>query len=101
MLRRYAIRQIERAKEEAVDPWLRKLNERYAVIQNTGGKCRVVEEVMDHTMKSESRLTRITFEDSPQLLDAPAGPSWNGSQGLPQDDGGRQMVAEASAETAI
>ena len=59
---RYAIRQIERAKEEAIDPWLRKLNERYAVIQNTGGKCRVVEEVMDHTMK-RSRLTRITFED--------------------------------------
>jgi hypothetical protein len=59
---RYAIRQIERAKEEAIDPWLRKLNEKYAVVGNTGGKCRVIEEVMDHTMK-RSRLTRITFED--------------------------------------
>lgn len=59
---RYAIRQIERAKEEAVDPWLRKLNEDYAVIMNMGGKCRVVEEVMDHSM-NRSRLTRISFED--------------------------------------
>lgn len=59
---RYAIRQIERAKEEAVDPWLRKLNEEYAVIMNIGGKCRVVEEIMDHTLK-RSRLTRISFDD--------------------------------------
>jgi hypothetical protein len=59
---RYAIRQIERAKEEAIDPWLRKLNEQYAVIANIGGKCRVVQEIMDHTMR-RGRLTRITFED--------------------------------------
>ena len=59
---RYAIRQIERAKEEAIDPWLRKLNERYAVILNIGGKCRVVEEIVDHSLK-RSRLTRLRFED--------------------------------------
>lgn len=59
---RYAIRQIERAKEEAVDPWLRKLNEGYAVIMNWGGKCRVVEEVLDPAMK-RTRLTKISFED--------------------------------------
>ena len=59
---KYAVRQIERAKEEAVDPWLRTLNERYAVIGNIGGKCRVVEEVMDYALK-RSRLTRQSFDD--------------------------------------
>lgn len=57
-----AVRQIERAKEYAIDPWLQKLNERHAVIRNLGGKCRVVEEVMDHTL-GRSRLTRQSFED--------------------------------------
>lgn len=59
---KYAIRQMERAKEYAIDPWLQKLNERHAVIRNLGGKCRVVEEVMDHTL-GRPRLTRQSFED--------------------------------------
>lgn len=59
---KYAIRQIERAKEEAVDPWLRRLNEQFAVIGNIGGKCRVVEEVMDYAL-SRTRLTRQSFDD--------------------------------------
>lgn len=59
---KYAIRQIARAKEEAIDPWLRKLNERYAVIGNIGGKCRVIEEVNDPAL-GRSRLTRQSFED--------------------------------------
>lgn len=42
---KYALRQIERAKEEAVDPILRELNDRHAVICNLGSKCRVIEEV--------------------------------------------------------
>lgn len=60
--RRYALRQIERAKEEADDPWLRQLNERYCVIGNIGGKCRVVEEVRDEMM-GRSRYTKKSFED--------------------------------------
>lgn len=59
---KYAIRQIERAKEEVVDPWLRKLNEEFAVIENMGGKCRVIEEVMDYGL-NRTRLSRQTFED--------------------------------------
>lgn len=59
---RYAIRQIERATEEIVDPWLRKLNEKYAVIRNIGGKCRVVQEIEDPAL-NRSRLTRMSFED--------------------------------------
>jgi len=59
---KYALRQIERAKEEAVDPWLRKLNERFAVIGNMGGRCRIVEEVFDAALKRH-RLTKQSFDD--------------------------------------
>lgn len=45
----YARRQIERAREYAVDPQLAEFNNRYAVVQNTGGgTCRIVyEEELD------------------------------------------------------
>lgn len=59
---RYALRQIERAKEDAINPALRELNERFAVIGNIGGKCRVVEEVVDRVL-NRTRLTRQSFED--------------------------------------
>lgn len=57
---RYALRQIARAREFAVDPLLAELNSRYAVIQNIGGKCRVVQEVETH---GRMALTHITFGD--------------------------------------
>lgn len=58
----YAARQIQRAREEAIDPWLRKLNEEHAVIEDIGGRCRVVSEVMDFALK-RPRLSRQSFED--------------------------------------
>lgn len=36
---KYAIRQIERAKEEVEEPWLRKLNEMHFVVANHSGDC--------------------------------------------------------------
>ena len=60
----YALRQIERAHEEAVDPWLRKLNEKHAVIGNMGGKCRIIEEVIDRGRPDgRTILTKQSFED--------------------------------------
>lgn len=59
---RYAIRQIERAKENAVDPQLRELNERHAVVENLGGRCRVIEEVMDPAF-NRTALTMQSFDD--------------------------------------
>ena len=59
---RYAIRQIERAKEFLVDPWLMKLNAKYAVIQSLGGRCRIIGEVMDHALK-RPKLIKMSFED--------------------------------------
>lgn len=59
---RYALRQIQRAREDAINPALRELNEKHAVIGNTGGRCRIIEEVMDHALK-RPRLTMQSFED--------------------------------------
>lgn len=58
----YALRQIERAHEEAIDPWLRRLNEKYAVILDIGGKCRIIREVWDPAMK-RTRISKQSFED--------------------------------------
>lgn len=58
----YVARQIQRAHEEAIDPWLRKLNEDHAVIEDIGGKCRVISEVMDFALNRE-RISRQSFED--------------------------------------
>ena len=59
---RYARRQIERAREEAIDPMLLELNERHAVIADIGGKCRIVSEVYDHAMQ-RTRISFQSFED--------------------------------------
>ena len=58
----YALRQIERAKEEAVDPWLRMLNEKHAVIADIGGKCRIISEVMDPAL-NRTKISKQSFED--------------------------------------
>lgn len=58
---RYALRQIERAKEDAIDPALRELNDRHAVIRNFGGQCVVVEEVECPVLK-RATLTKMGFD---------------------------------------
>lgn len=58
---RYALRQIERAREQAVDPNLREFNDRHAVIENFGGKCVVIEEIFDDQIK-RFRLTKQGFD---------------------------------------
>lgn len=58
----YAARQIQRAREEAIDPNLRQLNEDHAVIEDIGGKCRVISEVMDHALQ-RTRISRQSFDD--------------------------------------
>jgi hypothetical protein len=59
---KYAIRQIERAHEEAIHPKLRELNEKHAVIGDIGGKCRVISEVYEPVMK-RSKISRQSFDD--------------------------------------
>ncbi len=57
-IEKYAIRQIEQAHEHAIDPWLRKLNSKHAVIGNLGGKCMVIEESYCEALKRD----RITYQ---------------------------------------
>lgn len=58
---RYAMRQIQRGREQAIDPVLREFNDRHAVIANSfGGKCVVIEETWDATV-NRSRLTMQSF----------------------------------------
>ncbi len=59
---KYALRQIGRGRDEAVDPWLRRFNDRYAVIGNLGGKCRIVYEELDLAL-DRTVLVRQSFED--------------------------------------
>lgn len=58
---RYALRQIERAAEEAVNPMLRELNDKHAVIRNFGGQCVVVEEMVCPILKRPT-LTKMGFD---------------------------------------
>ena len=63
---RYATRTIARAKEEAIEPALRELNERHAVISNWGGKCVVIEELEDAIYDGRTRFSpqgRAAFND--------------------------------------
>ena len=41
---RYALRQIKQAKESIIDPALCHLNDRYALIESVGGRCRIARE---------------------------------------------------------
>lgn len=58
----YATRQIQRAREMAIDPVLAELNGKHAVISDVGGKCRVISEVYDPAMK-RACISKQTFED--------------------------------------
>lgn len=59
---KYAIRQIERAREEAISPHLRALNERHAVIGDVDGKCRILSESFDETL-GRSGISLQSFPD--------------------------------------
>lgn len=59
---RYALRQLSRAKEFIVDPAMSELNDKHAVIGNIGGKCRIIEAVVDDILGRE-RITITSFED--------------------------------------
>jgi hypothetical protein len=59
---KYALRQIERAHEHAEDPDLRELNDRFAVVTNYGGRCRVIEEVWNEAIH-RSMISAYPFDD--------------------------------------
>lgn len=65
---RYALRQIQRAHEENVDPTLRVLNEEFAVVENWGGECCVIEEQRDPSL-DRPRLVSQSFANFKKRYD--------------------------------
>lgn len=59
---RYAAKQIQDAKEEVEEPVLRKLNSKHAVIEDIGGKCKIISEAFDHALK-RTRISYQSFSD--------------------------------------
>lgn len=78
---RYAKRQIERAREVAIDPMLADMNGKYAVVQNVGsGRCRVVYEDPDtRSIVQQSSADFRTFYSN-RFVEIPAG---NGTKQVP------------------
>jgi hypothetical protein len=60
----YARRQIKRAREEAIHPKLREMNEKHAVISDLSGKCRIISEVSESIGgKMRGRISYQSFAD--------------------------------------
>ena len=59
---KYALRQIQRARESIIDPWLAYFNQRYAVIKKLGGRCLVITEVEDYAL-GRTRLMTMPLPD--------------------------------------
>lgn len=64
---RYALNQIERARTMAVDPHLLDLNDEFAVIENLGGRVRIVRFVED-PVTGHMKPQRFTFEDFKKMM---------------------------------
>lgn len=47
---RYACRQIQRAREHCIEPWLANINGKYALVESVGGRCRISKEDYDPSM---------------------------------------------------
>lgn len=61
---KYAMRQIERAHEEAIDPMLRAINDQYALVGNANGRCRILTET-DSMLEGTRRrvISLLSIED--------------------------------------
>ena len=61
----YAVRQLGRAKEHAVEPLLQELNDKHAVVESLAGKCVTIEEVQEPIAEGKwrSRLVIQSFAD--------------------------------------
>ena len=58
---RYAVRQIARAKDEIVEPWLADLNEKFFVVENEGGRT-LVAEVIKVAQVDKSHRYEVSYQ---------------------------------------
>lgn len=88
---RYAAKQIQDSREEVQDPILREFNSRHAVISDLGGKCRIISEIFDYSLKRHkvsyqsffdflnrycNRRVQIATDAQGQPVTKPAGKWW-------------------------
>ncbi len=90
--RRYAVRQIERAHEKAIDPLLLELNDKHAIIESIGGKCRItswersdlgehsreilqLQSASDFSLRYRNRMVDFTVGNG-KMASKPAGLWW-------------------------
>jgi hypothetical protein len=64
--RRYALRQVSRAKDRAINPKLAEMNDRYAVVGNYGGRCMILISKSESVAAGDSRLA-VADETSPSI----------------------------------
>lgn len=91
--RKYALKQINGAKETAISPELQRLNAKHAVVRSVGGSCRIISEEWDeelgrlsldyqtatdfstYYMNQKMEMT-VEGKDGPKLVSVPLGKWW-------------------------
>ncbi len=91
--RKYALKQINDAKENAVSPKLQEMNAKHAVVRSVGGKCRIISEEWDEELGRMSldyqtvtdfntfymnQFMEMTIQgkDGPKIIQVPLGKWW-------------------------
>lgn len=68
--RRYALRQVSRAKDKAINPRLAEMNDQYAVVGNYGGKCMVLISKTGSVSEDGSSLGEYEFQRPSEFFKA-------------------------------
>lgn len=91
--RKYALKQINDAKENAISPKLQELNAKHAIVRSVGGKCRIISEEWDEELDRLSldyqtstdfntfymnQFMEMTIDgkDGPKVVSVPLGKWW-------------------------
>lgn len=91
--RKYALKQINGAKETAISPELQRLNAKHAVVRSVGGSCRIISEEWDEEMgrlsldyqtatdfstfyQNQKMEMMVEGKDGPKAVSVPLGKWW-------------------------
>ncbi len=91
--RKYALKQINCAKETAVSPELQRLNAKHAVVRSVGGSCRIISEEWDEELgrlsldyqtatdfntyyQNQKMEMEVPGKDGPKIVSVPLGKWW-------------------------
>lgn len=91
--RKYALKQINDAKEDAISPELQRLNAKHAVVRSVGGSCRIISEEWDEELgrlsldyqtasdfntyyQNQNMEMMVEGKEGPKLVSVPLGKWW-------------------------